>query len=127
MNRFYIIFLFFLFNQSVFGQCDSAQGEVRWRYWQDVPLFAWNIEDFYRFDRFPNGPDYVRTINSLSTPPNYNDRYGSQVRGYIRTETGGQVVFNVNGDNEVYFNLSTDNTADNLAVSYTHLTLPTKA
>ncbi len=116
MNRFYSFFFLLIFSQSAFGQCDSAQGEVRWRYWKDVPLFAWNIEDFYRLDRFPNGPDYVRTLNSLSTPPNYNDRYGSQVRGFLRSETGGQVVFNVNGDDEVYFNLSTDNTPDNLVL-----------
>ena len=116
MNRIYFLFIFFGFSQFIYGQCDTLQGEVKWRFWQDVPMYSWSIEDFYHFDRFPNGPDFNKTLYSLITPGNYSDYFGSQVRGYIRTDAGGQVVFNVNGDDEVFFNLSTDNTPDNLVL-----------
>ena len=113
-------FIFFLFlfckGYSTSGQCDTLQGEVRWRFWQDVPLYVWEITDFYRLDRYPNGPDNTKTLYSLSTPNNYSDRFGSQIRGYLKSPQTGQVVFNVNGDDEVLFYLSSDNSPTNLTL-----------
>ena len=50
----------------------------------------------------------------MATPSNYADRYGAQIKGYIRTDIGGEVVFNGTADDTLSFRLSTDNTIGNL-------------
>jgi len=116
MHRLSLLFLLtFLVNQG-FSQCDTLQGEARLRYFSDIFVYQWDnpFVDLDHTDAFPNNPDYVRTVYSLATPSNYADYYGSQIKGYIRSDVGGEVVFNVNADDTVSFRLSTDNTIGNL-------------
>jgi len=116
MHRFILLILVtFSINQG-FSQCDTLQGEVRLRYFSDILIHQWvdPFIDLPYVDAFPNNPDYVRTLFALSTPTNYTDYYCSQIKGYIRTDVGGKVVFNVNADDTYSFQLSTDNTVGNL-------------
>ncbi|GEM_PF-550094 len=116
MHRFILFILLTLITQEGISQCDTLQGEVRLRFFQDIFVYQWDnpFVDLNHTDAFPNNPDYVRTIYSLSTPSNYADYYGAQIKGYIRTDIGGEVIFNVNADDTVSFRLSTDNTIGNL-------------
>lgn len=116
MNRLYPIFFLLLFVASAQAQTVGKQGEVRWRFFDDVFRFSWSHEESYKSDRFPNGPDFVRVINSLSTPSNYKDDYTSLVKGFIQIPNGGRAVFNANGDDDFEFYLSTDATAANLVL-----------
>ncbi|MEM1119967.1 MAG: PA14 domain-containing protein [Bacteroidota bacterium] len=116
MHRFFILILFSFLTQNTFAQCDTLQGQVNWRFWSGLRVFEWDDPnvDVDHMDNYPNGPAYIRTLYSLSAPSNYSDWYYSLIRGYIRTPVGGQVVFNLNGDDYATFKLSTDNTIDNL-------------
>ncbi len=116
MHRIFLFICVMLFSQLGFSQCDTLQGEARLRYFSDVFVYQWDnpFVDLDHTDAFPNNPDFVRTVYSLVTPSNYTDYYGSQIKGYLRTDIGGQVVFNVNADDTVSFRLSTDNTIGNL-------------
>ena len=118
MHRFILLFLLTFLAQQGFSQCDTLQGEVRLRYFSDILVYQWDnpFVDLDHTDAFPNNPDYVRTIYSLATPTNYADYYGSQIKGYLRTDVSGQVVFNVNADDTVSFRLSIDNTPENLVL-----------
>ncbi|MEM6316985.1 MAG: 3-coathanger stack domain-containing protein, partial [Bacteroidota bacterium] len=109
-----IIFFLFLFQITANAQTVGTQGEVRWRIWNNTPYVTETIEDFTSIERYPNGPDYVRTLNSLSTPYNYRDFYGSHIRGFLQSTTGGRVVFNVNAADRYQLRISTDATAANL-------------
>ena len=63
---------------------------------------------------FPQSPSTVSYITDLSTPVNYNDNYGSLVRGYIKAPETGTFTFNVTGDDDCIFWLSTDDTRENM-------------
>ena len=112
MKQLFLFLIILMTYQTATCQC--KQGEVRWRYWKDVQSIDYDFVEMYKLERFPNGPDYVRVLNSLATPDNYNNDYAAQVRGFIRTNTTGQVVFNVTGDDITSFSLSTDDTPANL-------------
>ncbi len=116
MHRLILFILISFSSQVAFAQCDTVQGEVNWRFWSDLHIYNWPdpMVDVDHMDDFPNGPEYTRTLFSLSAPVNYSDWYYTHIRGYIRTPVGGQVVFNLNADDLASFKLSTDNTPDNL-------------
>ena len=123
MNRIYFLFLFLCSYQIILAQCIGKQGEVRWRYWSDMPRSGNSLEDLYRMERFPNGPDDVQTLNFLNTPENYNDSYAALIRGYIRTEEGGQAILSITGNDIVEFHLSTDASPNNLRLMDEELSL----
>ena len=118
MHRLILITLLIFFARQGFSQCDTLQGEARLRYFSNITVYDWPnpFNDLAHEDGFPNNPDYVRTVFSLATSNNYADYYGSQIKGYIRTDIGGQVVFNASADDTLTFKLSTDNTIENLVL-----------
>jgi len=114
----FILVIYFINLQVVNAQCVGESGQVSWHYWGDLPYY--DIQYLYEDDTYSKGPDKIRTLNSISSPPNYNNNYGSVVKGFISVPESGQVTFNVTGDDIAYFMLSTDSSADNLdTVAYT--------
>ena len=118
LRIFYSFILAFLFfGNFAFTQCVGTAGEVTWMYWEDVRHY-WNFEHEFTFmhedDTYPNGPDYTRKINSLSTPRNYENYYAAVTKGFISVPDSGPTTFNVTGDDYTIFLLSTDATAANL-------------
>ena len=101
-----------MFISSAQAQCVGESGQVSWHYWGEIPYYG--IEHLYVDDSYPMGPDKIRTLSSISSPPNYNDQYGSIVKGFISVPQSSSVSFNVTGDDECYFLLSTDATKNNL-------------
>lgn len=84
--------------------CAGAQAQLRWlRY----DVYGWNLDHLYEHPFFPQSPDAITTINNLQTPLNYNEQYGSLVRGYIVPPQTGNYQFNITADDRADFYLST--------------------
>ena len=111
-NIFPFILLGILFSVEVYGQCVGTQGQVTWQYWRELPYY--NLDQLYVDDTYPMGPDGSRTLNSLSTPYNYDDMFGSVTKGFISVTQNGLYEFNLTGDDETVFFLSSDATRANL-------------
>ncbi len=100
--------------QSGFSQaCVGEAGEVTWAYWY---MDTRNFEALHSLENFPDHPDGAKQLGSLNTPDSYEDRFGSLIRGYIRVPTSGTATFNVTGDDQTQFYLSTDDTKANLSL-----------
>ena len=114
MKQLYISCFLLCSLQTATAQCLGNQGEINWWQWSDFPLITWTMDDFDRFERFPNGPDYTRILNSTVNPTNFTDRFGSLTKGFIYPDSTGNAEFWVEADDEYQFYLSTDATAANL-------------
>ncbi len=93
--------------------CVGQAGQVQWNLWLNFPSFP-DSTDLAAMESYPENPDLQVTLGSLSTPVNYNDYYASMIRGYITVPQTGQYYFNITGDDDVQFYLSTDESRHNL-------------
>ncbi len=113
-----VVFIYAINLTTIKSQCVGESGQVSWHYWKELPFYG--IQYLYEDDTYSNGPDKVRALNSISSPLNYNDEYGSVIKGFISVPESENVSFNVTGDDIAYFLLSTDDTKGNLdTVAYT--------
>jgi len=97
---------------GLFSQCIGTQGEIKWYAWTDMNGYL--IGELYVDDTYPKGPNVVKIRNSVSSPRNYDDMFGSVLKGFIRVSQSGPVTFNITGDDYTRFYLSTDTNASNL-------------
>ncbi len=107
-----LVLAFCLIYFSAKAQCVGTEGQVTWKIWEDLPYFG--MEQLWAQESYPLGPDKVRTLQSLSTNPNYDNNFGGFVEGFISVPETGSVTFNVVGDDQTLFLLSTDATAAHL-------------
>ena len=98
---------------SLFAQPTvSKPGQVKWSYWRHMPDD--DFGELYAKEEYPDHPDSSRTLFSLRSPINFDNYYASQMRGFIKINTTESVVFNVTGDDETHFYLSTNASPDSL-------------
>lgn len=84
--------------------CAGSQSNLRWlRY----DLEGWSLEHLYEHPFFPQAPDGIKTVNTIQTPLNYDEGYGSLIRGYLVPPETGNYQFNATGDDTIAFFLST--------------------
>ncbi|MEL6123677.1 MAG: discoidin domain-containing protein, partial [Bacteroidota bacterium] len=81
-------------------------------YWND--MYDSSFGDLFSSEDFPDHPSGSKMIGSLNTPNSYDDRYSSFIRGFISTDQAGTATFNITGDDETLFYLSTDQSKQNL-------------
>ncbi|MFT6810439.1 MAG: hypothetical protein ACJA01_003682 [Saprospiraceae bacterium] len=106
---------------ALFAQgCIGEEGSVTWSIWNDLP--SRNFETLYSLENFPDHPDVTKKLGSLNTPNNYANYFASMMRGYIKVPTSGTVTFNVTGDDQTRFYISTDETKENLSLTCEVLT-----
>ncbi len=72
----------------------------------DLRELLWNPD-------FPNNYDYSGLITNYQAPINIGNNFGSRAFGYIVPSLTGNYTFNVTGDDDVLFYLSTDSTFNN--------------
>lgn len=107
-----LVSLCLLFAHAAVSQsCIGEQGKIQWLLFED--LYGGNILPMYHHPNFPQSPDYVEDLVNLSTPYNYNNHYGSMIRGYLQAPETGPYVFNLTGDDLSLFFLSTDTLKEN--------------
>jgi len=58
--------------------------------------------------RFPAAPDRVETLNKLQSPPDWGDRYGERIAGYLVPPRTGEYTFWIAGDDACALRISTD-------------------
>ena len=112
MKRIVLLFIGFIFwsNQDLLAQsCVGEAGKVQWSLWMNFPSFP-DSTDLAAMESYPEYPDQQIELGSISTPVNYNDYYASLIRGYISFPQSGQYYFNVTGDDDTRFYLSTNQT-----------------
>ncbi len=123
------VFCFFVFTNSPLAQpaCLGNQGELEWLLWENIDNSR--LDYMIHLPTFPNHPDATEAITTLQSPgtvsivtvdgneyesSQYGTDYGSLIRGYLTVPQSGNYTFNVTGDDEVRFFLSTDDTKENL-------------
>jgi len=94
--------------------CIGEEGSVTWSFWNDLP--SRHFESLYSLETFPDFPDGTKKLGSLNTPNNYANEFASMIRGFIKVPTTGTVVFNLTGDDQTQFYLSTDESPENLTL-----------
>ncbi|GLR17163.1 PA14 domain-containing protein [Portibacter lacus] len=113
-----IVFTFSLlcaFLGSIHTQiCVGTPGELEWHAWEG--LYDGYFSELTADPNYPQTPDVVKNIFRLKSPPNYNDYYGTRVEGFLHVESNTSVQFNVTGDDQVQFYLSTDENPDNTSL-----------
>ncbi|MFK7934957.1 MAG: PA14 domain-containing protein [Saprospiraceae bacterium] len=108
----YIIFFSYSISISAQPACVGEQGQLRWFYWNNIDP-TWTINGLYDDIYYPQTPDGMQILNRPETPVQFNDRYGSSIRGYIMAPNTGTYKFNITGDDDGEFFLSNDDTPAN--------------
>lgn len=93
----------------------STPGEVEVYYWDGISGTATSA--LKSLTTYPDNPDQVIKISSLSSPVNRGDNYGSLVRGYIIPPVTGTYTFWVSGDDQTEFWLSSSDQPDQKALA----------
>lgn len=98
-------------HNSYAQNCVGTAGEVKWSYWT-FPTSP-DSSDLFALENFPDHPTDFQTLGFLQSPANFTDSYASMIRGYIHVPTTANYVFNITGDDETFFFLSTDENPTN--------------
>ncbi len=100
----FIIISHFAFSQS---NCVGTAGQVKWTYWLNFSDYPDSL-DLAALESFPTHPDGFRMLGSLNTPENFAENFVSVIRGYISVPQTANYTFNITGDDQAVFYLSTN-------------------
>jgi hypothetical protein len=107
--------------------CLGEQGKLKWLLWEGIG--SSRVNEFIHYPSFPDNPDAFESITGLKSPGIESQRtvndsvvysvyyatsYGSLIRGYLTVPATGNYSFNITGDDESQFLLSSDTTRENL-------------
>ena len=95
--------------------CIGVQGNATWSYWG--ALNDDEYEELYANPKYPDYPDKTLKVYSITAPIKFDNYFGSTLRGYIKSPVTEKVAFNITGDDDCKFYLSTDETASNLKLT----------
>lgn len=126
---FFFLFLWSINNLWAQPACLGNQGQLKWLLWENVRDDE--LDDLTHLQAFPNNPSTHEILTGLKSNGSvsqvevdgnmyesvqYGTYYGSMVRGYLTVPQTGNYQFNLTGDDEVNFLLSTDDTRENLVL-----------
>ncbi len=94
--------------------CPGTPGQVQWDAW--AGLYDDEFSELTALPYYPYRPEVSKALFKLESPVNYNNYFGSRIRGYIQVPTTTTATFNVTGNRRVIFYLSSDVSPDNKAV-----------
>ncbi len=111
----YILVVFQLLSLNLKAQngCIGTAGEVKWNYWLNFETYP-DSAQLHILEYFPSKPDGSLTLGSLETPLNFSNYFASNIKGYIKVPSTGSYYFNIVGDDESTFYLSTNDLPANL-------------
>ena len=113
--RYILILLFSICSNLAWSQSVGTEGQITWSYWNDVNRI-YDFREFFALDRYPNGPDGMRKLNALQSPRNFDEFFTGQMKGFISVPVNADVQFNVTANDSLQFFLSSDQSADNIAM-----------
>lgn len=108
-----LFFAVFTANESIGQGCVGQSGQVKWNVWMNLPAFP-DSSSMALNEYFPDRPDQSNILGSLASPYNFNDYYAAQIRGYISVPQTANYYFNITGDDDVQFYLSSGEGRTNL-------------
>jgi xyloglucan-specific exo-beta-1,4-glucanase len=73
-----------------------------------MEVYAAHIESLQADPDYPNNPSGCSLLTDFNVPRDWNDNYGTRVRGYLYAPVTGMYTFWVAGDNDADLFLSTD-------------------
>jgi hypothetical protein len=92
--------------------CAGENGKLRWQIWKG--LTSTSMDPLTHAPNYPYSPDHEIIIKDLNTIANYEDNYGSLIKGFISVPQTGTYKFNLTGAQRALFYLSTDSSKTNL-------------
>lgn len=103
---FCILIILIISNPTNAQNCIGTAGQVKWSYWTGFTGSPDSL-DLQALENFPSRPDGYQMLGSLRTPINYADYFASIIRGYIKVPVTDNYIFNITGDDQSFFYLST--------------------
>ncbi len=94
------------------SSCIGTNGKVDWLIWDNI--YSGDLDYLYHQHAYPYSPDEVKQVAEIGTIHNYKNNYASLIRGFIEAPETGAYTFNITGDDNCLFKLSTDDTPANL-------------
>lgn len=89
----------------------GGSGTILREYWTNVS--GSTISDLTSNTDYPNNPNGSEQLTSLEGPTNWDDNYGTRIRGYIHPPLTGSYTFWLAGDDYTSVSLSTDENPSN--------------
>jgi len=102
--------------------CIGAQGTIPRYIYENIS--GNYLDRLKNAPNFPQSPDHVEYLSSLQSSYNWNNNYGSFIRGFIKAPETGGYVFNLTGDDYCEFYLSTDTLPSNIQPNDTTAYIP---
>jgi hypothetical protein len=93
--------------QSQELSCVGEAGKLQWL------IYETSNSNITRNHFYPQNPSRVVIINKLETERNYTDNYISIIKGFLKVPADGKYDFNITGNAEADFYLSSDETPEN--------------
>ena len=90
---------------------ECTSNGLNYQRWENIS--SYDIKELLWNPSYPNNYDYNDIITDYQGPSYIGDSYGSRVFGHIIPSETGNYTFNVTGDDDVLFYLSTDSTFTN--------------
>jgi hypothetical protein len=113
MKKLILIIVFITAFGSAFSQsCIGTAGKVKWSYWDNFKSKP-DTSALFALENYPDLPSGSQDLFSLATPVNFTNYYGALIRGYIKVPQTATYVFNVTGDDQVLFYLSSNENPNN--------------
>lgn len=105
-RKIYLLLIFCLPFIANAQNCIGTAGQIKWSYWSEGFTTMPDTNALRANEYFPTKPDGVETLASTNSPVNYTDNFGSIMKGFIKVNQTDTYLFNVTGDDRVFFYLS---------------------
>lgn len=84
--------------------CVGPTGSLLREYWTGIG--GSDLVGLTTNPNYPDSPDGSGSINLFQGPSNWNDEYGTRIRGYIIAPESGEYIFNITSDDDAEFYIS---------------------
>lgn len=101
------------FTVTVTAAAGGGTGTILREYWTGIS--GTSISNLISNANYPNSPSGSGQLTSLEGPTNWDDNYGTRIRGYIHPTTSGSYTFWLAGDDATELYLSTDANPTNMS------------
>lgn len=90
---------------------ECGQNGLNYHRWENVS--SSELRELLTHETYPNIPDHTDILTNYQGPINLMSNYGTRVFGYIVPNVTGNYIFNITGDDDCRFFLSSDSTFQN--------------
>ena len=105
-RKIYLLLIFCLPFIANAQNCIGTAGQIKWSYWSEGFTSMPDTNALKANEFFPTKPDGFEILASTNSPVNYTDNFGSIMKGFIKVTQTDTYLFNVTGDDRVFFYLS---------------------